>query len=78
VDVPHIPPRKHLRKVQNRLARVEEMGCHEYLRPRGGVPMPDRRTRGAYIEQLELLFRDIDRILFDLLEDEVSEEHDQY
>jgi len=75
----HVPPRKHLRKVKARLERVDELGTHDHLRvdARHRRGMPPRRERREYMEVFDLLMRDVDRLLDDLLEDEAQEERDQ-
>lgn len=75
----HVPPKPHLRKVQKRLARVEALGLHEAFRVVKGGPrfrMPSKRDRRDYTEAIDLLFRDLDRLLDDLLEED-DEERDQ-
>lgn len=75
----HVPPKKHLRKVRRRLGRLDEMALHDFLRVGDGSQrsLPPKRERREYMELFDLLMRDVDRLLDDLLEDEGQEERDQ-
>lgn len=79
----HIPKRAHLRKVRKRLERLEEIGLHDWWRQEPGrrFEMPNKRERREYIETFDLVMRDIDGILIDLMGSDdnsfkLSEDHE--
>lgn len=63
---PHIPPAKHLHKMRRRLEYVQDAGHYELLRPGDAPPRPPKRELRQFMEQHDLLMRDLERLLDDL------------